>query len=260
MADQNGSIDAGVEQPGAGDGGTSEGSLPWDLNSAPEELRPYLQSELKKIEGGITKRFQEASEFRSRMEPLSGLAEIEGIADVPTEELQELLEFRSLVQDPEQFEDWWSSVGEEMGFFQGDDAPDDADDGGSDEPPEWAQTLMERLDNLEGTTREQTAAQREQAAMEKINSDLTALGLDPNGEEADAVCQLAMAYDDEDAIQKAFADYQKLTGKAQSALVDDKENAPAAPLGGGQADTAPEAVNGFVDAKRLAKARFAGAR
>lgn len=263
MSEQGAPIEPGTAQP-QGDGGDGTGSLPWDLESAPEELRPYLQTELKRIEGGITKRFQEASEYRKQMEPLAGLAEIEGITDVPAEELQELVAFRQLIQDPEQFEAWWSSVGEEMGFLNdGDQAgPDgDEDDGASgDEPPAWAQELMQRLDSLEGSTKQSEMQQREAAALQHIDTELKALAEKHGQFDEDAVCQLAMAYDDEDAIQKGFADYQRLTGKAQSELVDSKDVPGTPPVTGGGADTSPPPVDGFSGAKAAARQRMIGAR
>lgn len=262
MADQ--ATEAPTTGQPEGDGGQSgiSGSTPWDLNSAPEELRPYLQSELKKIEGGITQKFQEAAEYRRTMEPLSGLAEIEGLADVPAEEMSELLEFRQLIQDPEQFESWWSAVGEEMGFLNdADGAGEGSPEGEADQgPPEWAQTLMERLDSLEGTTRQSEATQREQQALQQIDSQLDALREQHGDFDEDAVCQLAMSYDDEDAVEKGFADYQRLTGKAQSQLVDGASNQNGGtPVTGGSGDMSPEPVNGFDEAKKLARQRFQGA-
>jgi hypothetical protein len=256
-----------VQPQGDGLGDGNNGSLPWDLSSAPEELRPFLEQELKKVEGGITKRFQEASEFRKQMEPLQGLAELEGITDVPKEELSALLEFRQMAQDPAQFEEWWSQVGEELGFFAG-GGDDDEDDGGAgDEPPEWAQTLMQRLDAVEGRTQEQQNEQRESAALQKIEADLGSLRekhADVFGENSqeveDAICQLAMAYEDEDAIQKGFQDYMRLTGRAQSALVDGAQRQPSLSLTGGQGDSSDPQIKNFSDAKEAAKARFSGAR
>lgn len=262
MSEQGAPIETGAEQPFEGDGGNGAGSLPWDLESAPEELRPYLQSELKKIEGGITKKFQEASEYRKQMEPFAALSEVEGLTDIPAEDLSELVAFRQLIQDPEQFESWWSAVGEEMGFLNDGDGDDSesVDGAGGDEPPAWAQELMQRLDSLEGTTQQSEMQQREAAALQHIDSELKSLAQKHGEFDEDAVCQLAMAYDDEDAIQKGFADYQRLTGKAQSELVESKSAPGSAPVTGGGADTSPEPVGGFADAKRLARERMTGAR
>lgn len=256
-----------TEQP-QGDGGNagteSLGNTPWDLSSAPEELRPYLAQELKRIEGGITPKLQEAAELRKQF---GHLAEMEGFSDVPQEELQELLQFRQMVQDPEQFEQWWSSIGEELGFFAGDD--DAGDDGDYDSaastvPPEVEQTLQqmqEQMQQLQQALAQQQGQTAEQQALQKIESDLSTLKEQHGEFDEDAVCSLAMAYDnDPDAIMKGFADYQRITGKAQTALVEGKEATPGGrPLSGGGADTSPEPVNGFGEARSLALARMKGA-
>jgi hypothetical protein len=266
---------AGAAQPGVGDGAQAQqdqgnhGNLPWNLDDHPEELRPYLAAELRKIEGGVTQRFQEAAEFRRQMEPLSPLAEIEGLSEVPPEDLAGLVEFHRMAQDPEAFEQWWEQVGDELGLFG------DSDEGGAEgaedgeEPPAWAQELVNRLDQLEGGFQERAQTESERDTLAQIESELADLkkansDLPWDDEEAaveDRVCQLAMSYgEDPDALKKGLADYRAITGAGQAALVDAAERGPAPALTGGNGNTAPEEVKGFDDAKSLAKARFAGAR
>ena len=262
MADQ--AANAGV-QPVQGDGAgvTNEpqGNLPWDLSAHPEELRPMLAAELKKIEGGVTQKLQEAAELRKQYEPLSG---VEGLSEVPAEEIQELLAFRETIQDPAAFEEWWHAVGEELGFFQGDEATDETGGVEEESVPAWAQSLIDDVQALKGTTQQAEASAREQQALQAIEQQLEALKEQHGDFDEDAVCSLAMAYEDdpENAIAKGFADYQRITGKAQSDLVDGAAGQPGPAVSGGSADTAPPAVSwrDGQDPKALAKARFAGAR
>jgi hypothetical protein len=267
-------VDPSTAPPAAqpqGDGSATvqpQGQMPWDLNAHPEELRPYLADELKKVEGSITQRFQEAAEFRKRAEPLLPLLDVDGVADIPAEDMQGLVEFYATAQDPQQFEEWWTNVGEELGFF----ADDTSEETGAedDEPPAWAQSLMQRLDSLEGGVQEFQGTQREQQALAQIEGEIAEIREqnpdlpwdDPNANVEDDICSLAMAYgDDPDAISKGFADYQRITGHAQGRLVDQTERQPQNALSGGGGDTRPEDVKGFDDAKKIARTRFAsGAR
>lgn len=268
---------AAAAQPGVGDGAAAQqdqglqGAMPWNLDDHPEELRPYLAAELKKIEGGVTQRFQEAAEFRRQMEPLSPLAEIEGLDQVPAEDLAGLVQFHQMAQDPEQFEDWWEQVGNELGFFDGSEGGGEGAEGGEggEEPPAWAKGLIDRLDQLEGGLQERTQTDAERDALAEIDAEMAQVRTDNSDlpwddEEAaveDRILQLAMSYgDDPQAISKGLADYRAITGAGQAQLVDAAERGPAPALTGGSGDTAPDEVKGFDDAKAIAKQRFAGAR
>jgi hypothetical protein len=263
----------------AGDGAAApqeggQGGLPWNLDAHPEELRPYLAEELRKVEGGITQRFQEAAEFRRQVEPLLPLLEVEGLdlSQISQEDLSGLLGLYPTFSDPEAFESWWESVGNEMGFFDG-DGPDGAGDGpdgaGGEEPPAWAQSLVERLDALEGNVQERSQTDAERDALAEIDAEMAQIKSDnpdlkwDNEELAveDRILQLAMSYgDDPEALSKGLADYRAITGAAQGTLLDAAETAPANALTGGNGDAAPEEIRGFDDAKAAAKKRFAGAR
>jgi hypothetical protein len=266
---------AGAAQPGVGDGAQAQqeglqGNMPWDLNDVPEELRPYMAEQLKRVEGGITQRFQEAAEFRRQMEPLSPFAEIEGLGEVPPEDLAGLVEFHQMAQDPEAFESWWEQVGNELGFFDGDeDGAEGGAEGEGEQPPAWAQELVNRLEQLEGGLQERTQTDAERDALAQIESEMAEVkkansDLPWDNEEAaveDRILQLAMSYgDDPQAIEKGLADYRAITGAGQAALVSAAEHGPAPALTGGNGDTAPQEVKGFDGAKAAAKARFAGAR
>ncbi|MGH3881526.1 MAG: hypothetical protein ACRDSK_31255 [Actinophytocola sp.] len=224
------------DQPGAaGRGDVDHLAGLYDLSTAPEALRPHLQEELRKINAGVGRRFQEHAEFRQRFEPLEG---IEGLADTPAEDLEDLLSIRGFIaeasdeQNPnsEKLEEWWDKLGEHFGFF-GDDGGG-SEPGGlpeGDDPPAWAQQLMqenqelrERLEQGERSTAEQQAEQQVQAEMQQLAEQHS---LDEDAQ--NAIYQLAYAYGGaDDALQKGLADYFRISGKAESGLLENGNGRP----------------------------------
>jgi hypothetical protein len=83
----------------------------YDLGSVPEELRGYVEDVAKQIQGNVTRRFQEHADFRKTWEPFS---QVEGLTDLPPDELQELVQFRDIASDPAQFDDWLVGIAEAM--------------------------------------------------------------------------------------------------------------------------------------------------
>lgn len=247
--------------PGQGDAGGDSAGL-YDLSTAPEELRPYLESELKKVEANVTRRFQEHADFRKKFEPLSEL----GVADIPAEELQELIQFRQLASDPEQFSQWWESVGEHLGFFE-QESPQEADaDAGGNEPDMAASIAAQVMEQLEGrlapledSFRSQEQEQRLQQATDEIASELEALKTQHGDFDDDAVCQLALAYEGRDAIRKGFEDYQRIVGATERGMVEDKLRQPDPAESGGKPSADIEPVTSFGDARKLAMERLRGA-
>src|SRR5690349_17553500 len=58
---------------GEGQGDEVNGGGLYDLASAPDDLRPFLEAELKKIEGNVSKRFQDHSQYRDQWSPYEEL-------------------------------------------------------------------------------------------------------------------------------------------------------------------------------------------
>lgn len=252
--------DAGESQ---GDGEPTPVEGLYDLDSAPEEYRPYLSAELKKIEGNVTRKLQEAADHRSRWEPFEQL----GIGDVPPEELGELLELRQIASDPESFRQWWQAIGEQYGFNgdgqpAADGEPDGEGDGEAANLEDMVRNVVsglleERLGPIESQFAEQQGEAAVQQELESITSELDALKEEHGEFDRDAVCQLALAYaDDPDAIAKGFADYQRITGSAERGLLESKEDGPAGALEGGRAATAPDPIKTFSAASVAARERF----
>lgn len=269
------SVRGGEFQPPSGDpaqpdSGQGEGLGLYDLSAAPEEIRPFLEGELKKVEANVTRKFQEAADFRKKYEPYEG---IDGLTQVEPDELSRLLAFhQEVLSDPQAFEEWYRAVGEEFGFSQqpqGDPNadPDDPDASDFSDPSLEAaiERVLERVDErLAPFEQQMTESQQEQRiteAQEEIRQELDALK-EANGEfNEDLVCQLALAYDGApDAIQKGFADYQRFMGDTESAVFEGKDDTPGAANTGGTPATGVEPVTDFRTAKERSRERFAATR
>lgn len=235
----------------------------YDLSEAPEHVRPLLEAELKKVTANVDGRFREHAEFRKKFEALEG---IDGLTDVPGEELSQLLEFREIASNPEAFESWWFEVGKELGFFEDDgsgpEAGADGEEGEVGGNPEISQlvetvqSLAQRLEEFEsrGESEKATAAERQ-----KIDQQLTELH-DQHGEfDESLVLRLARDYAEEpDAVKRGFDDYLRITGQAQNELVEDKLNQPGPANGGGRPDTGNGVPGTFKEAQAAALRRLGG--
>jgi len=233
----------------AGEGGQAPGSdptgSPWDLNAAPAELRPYLEAELKKYEGNITRKFQEAADYRKQWEPY----ETAGVNQVAPEELAELLQLREVFSDEDAFKEWWQSVGSELGY-------EGQPDPGAEDPFVADPDAGPNTEEIEAQVQQQSDQQRVAEAQTQIDQQLAQLKAEHGEFNEDAVCQLALAYDGApDSITNAYADYQRLVGQAENGLVSGKMGQPDTPESGG-GNAPPEPITSFADAKTAALARM----
>lgn len=234
----------------------------YDLSAAPEHLRPLLEQELKKVDANVTRRFQEHADFRSKYEPLEAL---EGLTDVPAEELGQLLEFREIASNPEHFESWWYQVGKDLGFFEDDGSGPEA--GGPEEPEagtspeisqlvETVQQLSQRLEQFEQQGEQEKATAEIRAEQER---QLAALREQHGEFDEDLVLRLARDYISEpDYVSRGFEDYLRMTGQAQSTLVEDKLEQPGPSTSGGRPDTGASTPQTFKEAQAAALQRLGG--
>ena len=246
---------AGGEQTptGEGQGESGSGGL-YDLASVPEELRPYVEPHLKAMEANATKKFQEHAEYRKGWEPFEQM----GLSRYNPEQVQQLLAFAEMAQDPEKFGAWWREVGERQGLLDSlrdELGPDDDIDLDLDDEPEFSPEQIKQMvaeavaENLAPVQQQQ----QEQEAAAFISAQLNTLKEEHGDDlDTDAILQLGLAYVDEDpqnAISRGFADYQRLVGKGEASLFEDKSNQPPAPEGPGTASTAPKPITSFEDAR-----------
>lgn len=272
-------IGAAAAQPsGEGQGGAAEegqnGSGLYDLSHIDPEIRPLVEGELKKFDGNVTKEFQKRAEAQKQWEPYEKL----GLRDVPMEEMQELLEFRKLAQNPEQFKQWlsdvseqvgvggdldfekWSQMGQENGWYEDDGSIVEPEFNPQDLEKRIVESVQQQMAPLMEQFRKQETESRVNAQTQQIQSTLSELH-EKHGEfDDEAVKRLALSFQDEpDAIQQGFDLYMKITGQSQSDLIEGKANGqPGQALNGGTPDTTPEKFTGFGDPrlKAAALARF----
>jgi len=246
LADQGQQADV-QPQEGQGDAGLGL----YDLNSVPEHLREHVAPHLKTIEGNVTKRFQEAADFRKQWEPYQGM----GIDQVDPDQLKELLEFRELAQDPAAFKQWYDQVGQELGYAGGE--PDEDFDLGDDGDmraqlrEELKAELMQEIAPIQEQFQSAQYEAAVQAERDKIEQELAGLEKQHGEFDRDAVLQFALSYgeDDPDAVAKGHADYVRITSGARNGLVEQKLAQPGTPETGGRpADTSAKPVTNFQDA------------
>lgn len=259
----------GEGAPAAAEGGTENEGDPtgglYNLDSVPADLRPHAEQIAKEISGNVTRRFQEAADYRSQWEPFEQM----GLNEYEPEAIQSLLAFAELADDPDSFQEWWESVGDDMGFFdsEDDDGEDmsflDGEDEGEQARIEQVKNMLEGLvdEKLQPIAETLTAAQEQDLideAAELIDERLEALKEEHGDFDEEIVMQLAYAHaPDPEALDKGFADYQRLVNGAAENAINGKANVPGPGEASGPADTSRKLPTSFDEAAAMAKERFA---
>jgi hypothetical protein len=240
-------------------------SDPWEsaVQAAPEENRDLLQEALNPLREQIGPRLEVAD----RLEPLNDFADdllaLANDGDETGNALQDVLGFVALtaaIGDPEnpdpqalqEFAGWWEQIGETYGLFD-----DDGDDPDGDEDPDGGDPADARIAELEGqlqALRQELGglAQNDRVAAERqrieksLEKGLAENSIEDNEETRQYIYTLAGRYaDQDDPIGLALKDYLKLTGGAQSALLNGQET-ETVPAGrsprGGSPDLSPEEI------------------
>jgi hypothetical protein len=251
-----------VQSPDGDQGADATDSGLYDLDSVAPEIREQFIPHLKAIEGNVTKKFQEAADFKKEWAPYEEL----GLKDMKPEELQGLLEFAKMANDPEQFGQWWQNAGKEMGLFeqfggQENDLDLEPLDDLSQEGIEKliAEKVAEATTPIQEKFQAQEQERLEAQASEEITSQLEQIRKDnPNLPEdaEDAIVRLAYSFSDEDPnpIQKGFEVYEQLIGQGEKGLFAQKSEQPQTPEGPGAASTSPEKLTSFSDPNLKARA------
>lgn len=257
---------AGAVQPDEGQGASagSEGLYP-DLSTLDSATREMVTPHLKTMEGNITRKLQEAAEYRKQWEPYTDL----GLNDMDPGELQELLSFGEIARDPDQFRQWYEAVGQEMGFANG-----NGNGAEQDATPEFSpdavtkmigDALDQRLGPIQSAYEAQEQQRQEQEIVGAVTGKLDELQSQHGEFDRDAVNQLAVVYAQQgaggpdgakDAIERGFADYQRLIGNVEKGVFKRKLNTPETPEQGGRPATQAQPITSFGDAHAAAKALF----
>jgi hypothetical protein len=284
----------GGEAPASGgegaSGGEPSGLYAEILAGMPEELRPYATESLKKWDAQVNPRLQQASEIQQKYAPFEG---IEGLTDMDPEELQGLIELRGILADPEQRMQWiqnvnqalevptldsldedsWLQLGQANGWFDDDGEGGEAGGVPAGLTAEDVQRIVQEA--ISPVTEQMTVREQQerQAAetyryAEKFSGDMAQvmeqLGeMDPEKTEMTqkAIVKLAHAYvGDDDAIIKAFADYQQITGVTDGDRMERRLGQPTTTtLSGGRPSTEPAKMSwngGGADPRAAALARM----
>lgn len=266
---------------GGGDGasGAQDGSPFAAVLEAVPQGREAVEAALKKVEGGITQRFQEAADFRKQWEPYADM----GLSEVPAEQLQEQVALGRLFADPasinpeqinsEALSAAWERIGDHFGFFEDgepaggqpaqqqgqglDPAVQQVIDGLKQQVTDLQQSLEPVLNGYQSQEQER----RVQAADEAISTALDKLESEhPGAVNRELVNALAYPYADqgaEKAIELAFRDSQQFTGAIERGMVENKTGQPAPAAGEARPDTTPPTIATFEDAKKAARQRLA---
>lgn len=258
MAEQAAPAANAPEGTGAGNNGSQGNGLHESfISSAPEHLQDAARQLVPYWDPYVQRQFTDHANYRKGWEPYEQL----GINDVDPQELQELLDFREILQDEDQFRQWYDSIGELLGDPE-QQVQETAEEYGL--PPELMQTMQQMQSELAEMRQQREQEQQMQALNQtaaEVRQELDALKKDnPNLTEEDEeyICTLALKYNTPDALQRGFQDYQKLMGRAEQGVFQNHTDPSlrVAPVSGGNQDTSAEPVTTFEQAARAARERL----
>lgn len=257
MADQAAPAGSAPEGTGAEQGSQGNGLHESFISSAPEHLRDAARELVPYWDPYVQRQFGDHASYRKNWEPYEQL----GVNEIEPSELQELLEFRNIIQDEDQFREWYQNVGELLGE-QDEGTQEVADEYGL--PPELLQSIQGMQQELAEMRQEREQQQQMQVLNQtaaEVRQELDALKKDnPNlsEEDEDYICTLALKYDTPDALQKGYQDFQKLMGRAEKGVFQNHTDPSlrVAPVSGGNNNTSVEPITSFDQAARAARERM----
>lgn len=255
---------------GQGGGGT-EGSAPYAdyLDRIPEELRGDVEPVFRDWDKNVTQRFQEAAQYRDQWQPYEQYRDHLG----SPEDLAGLLQFRDALQnDPQAIRDWYEQTyAPQFGLTQQQQeqaAGQDPVDFFAGDKEQIDQLLSERLTPLQSQVEQLAQHYQQQQAQQVLDEahqfiDGQLSDLEQKHPDAfkidgakDIIADIANRYsqdDPENAIPRAFDDFQKWIGAVQTATLQQKASDPEPALSGGGVDVTPDQPRNFVDARPMAR-------
>lgn len=274
MADE---IIADDVQPEAveGQGGESaEGSqAPYAdyLSRIPEEVRGDVEPVFRDWDANVTKRFQEASEYRKGWEPYEQI----GVNQHDPATVQWALQFAQAAQhDPQSIQQWFENYAQERGLTPAQAAQELEQQsfeemGGYGDPDaqRLEQLLQQQLQPLQQQLQQMTQWQAQQEygarmaqATQYVNSQMEELkSKHPDEFDEKLVEKLLPQYIETDpvnAVQRAFEDSRAIRNQIEHGFVKSKTNQPDPALSGGPADLTPPPVKSLKEAEKLAIQQF----
>ena len=247
-------------QPDLFEGQGGEGESPYAeyLNRVPEEVRDQVEPIFKEWDGNVTRRFQEASQFRKEWEPLADT----GINQLSPEDVAYMVQLRQAMDDPQTMQQWWDGYAQQNGLAQqqAEEQPFDGQDFGEYQDPsqQLEQLLEQKLGPISQTIsefqswREQQDMQvRQQEALAMIEGQLEELkakhGDEFNRDAIELFIPNFIESDPRNAVPLAFEAYQKMRNDIEKGALQGKINAPAPAESGGVADVSAPKFTRFDD-------------
>lgn len=247
------SEDAGA-QPDPGQGAAPYADY---LNQIPEELRAQVEPVFKEWDGNVTKKFQEASEFRGRMEPFAPL--VDGRT---AEEIEWGLQFRdAALNSPAAIKEWYEGFAKENNLFDEPATPDLAEDLAD---PDITQALDSKLgpiaeqvqalaQRFEQQDQQARLAEAQQMIETQMSEQKEKLGTAFNQDAIEGLIGKYLESDPAHAVERAAQDWQGIFNQIQADAVQGKLNTSGpAPETGGAPNAAPEDIKSFASAKERA--------
>lgn len=234
-----------------------QGNAPYGeyLDKLPEDIRESVEPVFKEWDANVTKRFQEAADFRKTWEPFQDL----GLTDVPREELENLIALRELAEsNPDGFDAWLRDTAMERGILGQEGMDDDpfAEDPMSNDQLD---PMMSKLQELEQWKEQQEYESRVSEAMKVVEQQVK----DASEKYPDVPQDLAEQFlssfaesDPENAVNLAYEAAQKWIAQIQQGMVSDKLAQPESAESGSRADGSPEDIKDFQQASAQALARL----
>lgn len=250
-----------------------QGAAPYQeyLDRIPEELREQVEPVFRDWDAGTTRKFQEAAEYRSRMQPY----EQAGITNHSPDVLQWGANFYDAVQqNPAAVQEWFNDYAQEHGLSvkQQEKLADDLGLGDELETSDISKALEQHLGPISqqlGEINQWRQAQEQQVALQAATQMVTEQMADIKEKHPDIYDEAAIEpfigkYIEQDpmnAVARGFADYEAVYNQITKKALQGKVNTSgAAPEGGGYADGAPEEIKTLGDANRIALERMRGNR
>lgn len=237
-----------------------QGAAPYAeyLDKLPEEIRGDVEPIFKEWDSSVTKKFQEAAEFRKQWEPFQDL----NLSEVPRDELENLIALRELAADsPEDFDRWLVETAMERGLLDQDSEDPYAMEDDSDPLEEKLSPLQSELNQLKEWKEAQEYESRVSEAMKLVEQQVE----EASQKHPDVPQELAEQFlasfaesDPENAVSLAFEAAEKWMAQIQQGMVQDKLSQPEGAEQGSKADAAPEEIRDFATASKAALARLQG--
>lgn len=235
------------------------------LNRIPEEARSDVEPVFRDWDANVTKKFQEAADYRRGWEPFEQL----GVNQRDPSEVEWGMQFVDALKNPNTIKEWYDEYARENGLA----AMPATDVNGVEEyvDPQVA-ALQQQLQQLQGalapqlaeltewrSTQERNAAESQMQAQRE--QALEALRGKDDFDET-LVTSLLHKYqsDPEHAVERAYADSQAIRSQILKSWTEEKANQPPAAQSGGVADGAPEPINTLKAANEMALAQLRAGR